>query len=105
MKQVLSLFAMFALAMSLTTVNAQDKPKETARTAKSECSSAKSECSSVKAECSTAKEVKVAKKDGCCPSGATMTKKMASKQNCSDKCGDGCTMAAKTSTSSDAKKN
>ncbi len=86
MKQVLSLFAMFALVMSLNVVNAQDKPKQVAKKAKTECSSQ-------------------AKKSGCCDSRATKTKKMASKHECSDKCGDGgCSMAHKTSTS-DSKKN
>lgn len=87
MKKVLSLFAMVALVMSLTTVNAQDKPKETAKKAKTECSSSSQ-----------------AKKSGCCDASATKTKKMASKHECADKCGDGCSMAAKTSTS-DTKKN
>ncbi|MFZ1730651.1 MAG: hypothetical protein WAV84_11055 [Bacteroidota bacterium] len=89
MKTVLSFFAMFALVMSLTTVNAQDKPKEAAKTEKSSC------CSGSQA-----------KKSGSCDESATKTKKMASKHDCSDKCDDGCTMASKTKTStSDAKKN
>lgn len=84
MKKVLSLVAMFALAMSLTTVHAQDKPKVESKKAKTE-------------DCGT--------KKGCCDHGsATKTKKMASKHECSDKCGDGCTMAHKTSTN-DSKKN
>ncbi len=87
MKKVLSLVAMFALAMSLNTAHAQDKPKETAKKAKTECSSE-------------------AKKGGCCDHSATKTKKMASKHDCGDKCGDGCEMATKTSTKKDeAKKN
>ena len=81
MKKVLSLVAMFALAMSLTAVNAQDKPKEVAKKAKTE-------------DCGTE-----AKKSGCCDHGsATKTKKMASKHECGDKCGDDCSMAHKTST-------
>jgi hypothetical protein len=78
MKKVLSLVAMFAFAMSLTTVHAQDKPKETAKKAKTECSS----------------EVK---KGGCCDMSATKTKKMVSKTDCGVKCADECTSTTKTS--------
>lgn len=80
MKKVLSFVTMFVLVMSLTTVNAQDKPKAESKKAKTENCDSK------------------AKKSGCCDHGATKTKKMASKHECGDKCGDGCTMAHKTST-------
>ncbi len=88
MKKVLSLVAMLALVMSLTTASAQDKPKEVTKKDKME------NCSSE------------AKKGGCCDHGATKVKKMASKHECGDKCDDKCTMAHKTSTSTnDTKKN
>jgi hypothetical protein len=86
MKQVFSFFAMFALVMSMASVNAQDKPKEATQKAKTECGSE-------------------AKKGGCCSAGATKTRKMAAKHECSDKCDDGCTMAAKVNTSTEEKKN
>lgn len=86
MKKMLSLVAMFALAMSLTAVQAQEKPKTEAKKAKTE-------------DCGT--------KKGCCDHGsATKTKKMASKHECTDKCGDDCSMAHKTSTKqNETKKN
>jgi hypothetical protein len=80
MKKVLSLVAMLALVTSLTTVHAQDKPKAESKQAKTENCDSK------------------AKKAGCCDHGATKTKKMASKHECGDKCGDDCSMAHKTST-------
>lgn len=86
MKKVLSFVTMFVLVMSLTTVNAQDKPKAESKKAKTE-------------DCGT--------KKGCCDHGsAKKTKKMASKHECTDKCGDGCTMAHKTSSKQEeTKKN
>ncbi|MBR9974330.1 MAG: hypothetical protein KFF77_02000 [Bacteroidetes bacterium] len=88
MKKVLSYVAVLALAMSLTTVQAQDKPKAESKQAKTENCDSK------------------ARKSGCCDRSATKTKKMASKHECGDKCGDGCTMAHKTSTKqTETKKN
>ncbi len=85
MKKVLSLVAMFALAMSLTTVHAQDKPKDHAKKAKTECGSK-------------------AKKSSCCDHSKTKAKKTASKHDCGVKCTDDCTSAHKTSTKKKAAK-
>lgn len=84
MKKVLSLVAMFALAMSLTTVHAQDKPKETAKKAKTECSSE-------------------AKKGGCCDHSAKTAKKTAAKHDCGVKCTDDCTSTKTSTKKTDAK--
>ncbi|MFZ1730652.1 MAG: hypothetical protein WAV84_11060 [Bacteroidota bacterium] len=78
MKKVLSLVAMFAFAMSLTTVFAQDKPKEDTRKAKTECSSE-------------------AKKGGCCDKEVAKVKKIEAKKSCGVKCQDECTSSTKTS--------
>jgi hypothetical protein len=79
MKKVLSLVAMFALAMSLTTVYAQDKPKDGDKKHKTECRSD-------------------ADKAGCCDKSATKVKKTAMKRGCGVKCTDECTSSTKTST-------
>lgn len=105
MKQFLSFVAMFALTLSLSVANAQEKPKSgCSDKAKVGCvskASAKSGCSAHKAEVKQASMKKTgtsddkvdakhaSKKDGCCPEGA----KHAAKHDCGDECSEDCKMA------------
>lgn len=73
MKKLLSLATMFALAMSMTALQAQEQPKGSAKKSKTECGSQ-------------------AKKSGCCGPGAKKTSKAKAsdekaKEDKSDKVG------------------
>ncbi len=89
MKKILSLAAVFALALSLVTATAQDQPKKASvKEAKSGC------CASAKAEKSS------------CSTEAKASNVKESKENCDkSKCADECKMAHKADSKKADNKN
>jgi len=90
MKRILSVVTVFALSITLFAVQAQEQPKSSSKAkVGSCCPSGKSQAKKSNSEC--APEAK--------------GKKMASKDDCSKACADECTMAHKTSTKEETRKN